>query len=156
MTQVVGNIGMYYAAYRQSQMGWNVMPTSRNARGIDLVAYDERADRKLGIQVKALSKRNPVPLGKSIDAFMGDLWIIVTKAVTASPVCLIMTPEQVKRLVHRGVKEGRVTFWLQPKQYEADEYREAWQDRARQSGRLDQLRQLRALQHCSPSSVWRS
>jgi hypothetical protein len=32
--QVVGNIGMYYAAYRLSQQGWNVMPTARNARGV--------------------------------------------------------------------------------------------------------------------------
>jgi len=37
---VVGNIGMYFAAYRLSLLGWNVMPTSRNARGIDLLAYD--------------------------------------------------------------------------------------------------------------------
>src|SRR5580700_3223614 len=59
--QVTGNVGMYFAAYRLSQMGWNVMPTSRNARGIDLLAYDAAVDRKLGIQVKALSKRSPVP-----------------------------------------------------------------------------------------------
>jgi hypothetical protein len=31
--QVVGNISVYYAAYRLSQQGWNVMPTARNARG---------------------------------------------------------------------------------------------------------------------------
>jgi hypothetical protein len=62
--QVVGNIGMYYAAYRLSRRGWNVMPTSRNARGIDLLAYDAPAGRYLGIQVKALSKpKAPVPLG---------------------------------------------------------------------------------------------
>jgi len=76
-TQVVGNVGMFYAAYRLSQMGWNVMPTSRNARGIDLLAYDERADRKLGIQIKALTKRDPVPLGKSVDGLMatgGSSW----------------------------------------------------------------------------------
>ncbi len=41
--QVVGNIGMYYAAYRLSQQGWNVMPTARNARGVDLLAYDVSA-----------------------------------------------------------------------------------------------------------------
>jgi hypothetical protein len=35
--QVIGNIGMYYAAYRLSQQGWNVMPTARNARGVDRV-----------------------------------------------------------------------------------------------------------------------
>jgi hypothetical protein len=35
-------------------MGWNVMPTARNARGIDLLAYDMNAIRYLGIQVKTL------------------------------------------------------------------------------------------------------
>src|SRR5450759_4360795 len=75
-TQVVGNIGMYFAAYRLSLMGWNIMPTARNARGIDLLAYNTTADRYLGIQVKALSKpKPPVPLGKSVDTFMGDYWI---------------------------------------------------------------------------------
>ena len=42
-TQVVGNVGMYFAAYRLSLMGWNVMPTSRNARAIDLLAYNTTA-----------------------------------------------------------------------------------------------------------------
>jgi hypothetical protein len=46
-SQVVGNVGMYFAAYRLSQMGWNVMPTSMNVRGIHLLAYDVAADRKL-------------------------------------------------------------------------------------------------------------
>ena len=80
--QVVGNVGLYYAAYQLSQRGWNVMPTSRNARGVDILAYDMRAQNYLGIQVKALSKRNPVPLGRSIDRdrFMGDWWIIVIKS----------------------------------------------------------------------------
>jgi len=70
--QVVGNIGVYYAAYRFSQHGWNVMPTARNARGVDLLAYDVSAHIYKGIQAKALSKRNPVPLGNSLDKFMGD------------------------------------------------------------------------------------
>jgi hypothetical protein len=90
-TQVVGNIGMYFAAYRLSLMGWNVMPTARNARDIDLLAYN-------GAAVKALSKLKPaVPLGKSIDTFMGDWWIIVTKAITTDPECFIMKPDEVKK-----------------------------------------------------------
>ena len=40
-TQVTGNIGMYYACYKLSCMGWNVMPTARNARGIDIIAYNK-------------------------------------------------------------------------------------------------------------------
>ena len=45
--QVVGNIGMYYAAYRLSQQGWNVVPTARNAR--DLLAYDASSHIYKGI-----------------------------------------------------------------------------------------------------------
>jgi hypothetical protein len=125
--QVTGNIGMYYAAYRLSRMGWNVMPTSRNARGIDLLIYDAAAHEYKGIQVKALSKlKPPVPLGKSIDILMGDWWIIVTKAATDSPECFIMRPDEVKDRAHRGVKDGRVSFWLQPNKYHTDEFRGKW------------------------------
>ena len=125
MTQVTGNVGMYYAAYRLSALGWNVMPTARNARGIDLLAYNTAADRYLGVQVKALSKRSPVPLGKAIDTFLGDWWIIVTKC-SASPECFVMLPDEVRQAAHRGEKDGRVSYWLQPPEYNKDEYREAW------------------------------
>jgi len=124
-SQVVGNVGMYFVAYRLSRLGWNVMPTSRNARGIDLLAYSSAADRHFSFQVKALSKPNPVPLGKSIDGFMGNFWIIVTN-VAADPECFIMKREEVKQLAHRGEKEGRISFWLQPNKYRTDEFRENW------------------------------
>ena len=55
-TQVVGNVGLYFAAYRLSRMGWNVMPTARNARGVDLLAYDVSGQNYKSIQIKALSK----------------------------------------------------------------------------------------------------
>jgi len=125
-SQVVGNVGLYFAAYRLSQMGWNVMPTARNARGIDLLAYDAPAGRYLGIQVKALSSKPPVPLGTSIDRLMGDWWIIVTNAATPSPECFIMKPDEVSRLAHRGEKGGKISYWLQPNKYHADTFREAW------------------------------
>ena len=81
---VVGNIGMYFAAYQLSRRSWNVMPTSRNARGIDLVAYDSGGRKFLGIQVKTLSRgRNAVPLGLH-PHFLGDWWIIVTNVEDVS------------------------------------------------------------------------
>lgn len=59
--QVVGNAGLHYVCYHLSLLGWNVMPTARNARGIDVVAYDRTGSKFIGVQVKALSKRDPVP-----------------------------------------------------------------------------------------------
>ena len=72
-TQITGNTGLYYCCYRLSRLGWNVMPTARNARGVDIVIYTQDASRYLGIQVKTLSKRAAVPLGKSLDKVMGGL-----------------------------------------------------------------------------------
>ena len=48
-SQTVGNIGLYFACYRLFQLGWNVMPTPRNARGVDLIAYNHDALTRRGI-----------------------------------------------------------------------------------------------------------
>src|SRR5437879_4158275 len=64
--QTVGNIGLYYVCYRLSLLGWNVMPTSRNARGVDIIAYSQDGSCKLTFQVKALSKPTNAGLGKNL------------------------------------------------------------------------------------------
>jgi hypothetical protein len=123
--QVTGNVGLYYCCYQLSLRGWNVMPTARNARGIDVIAYDGTASKFLGIQVKALSKRNPVPLGTNLEKIMGDFWIIVNN-VAERPVAFIMLPSEVKKRAHRGEVDSRVSFWLQPAAYDQPSFREAW------------------------------
>lgn len=123
--QVTGNIGMYYACYMLSRMGWNVMPTARNARGIDIIAYNKTGTEFIGVQVKTLTKRNPVPLGTSLEKIMGDYWLIINNA-SAEPISFVLKPEEVKNLAHRGEKDGRVSFWLQPSAYDIPEFKEAW------------------------------
>lgn len=124
--QITGNAGLYYCCYHLTLLGWNVMPTARNARGVDIVAYSRDASRFVGVQVKALSKRNPVPLGKTLDKCMGDFWVIVSKVTTATPSAFVMLPDEVQKLAHRGEKDGRVSYWLQPTGYDRPEYHEAW------------------------------
>jgi hypothetical protein len=101
------------------------MPTARNARGVDIVAYSRDAKRYVGVQVKALSKRNPVPLGTSLEKIMGDFWVIVNK-VASTPSAFILLPDEVMKRAHRGEKEGRISYWLQPTDYDQDVFREAW------------------------------
>ena len=124
-SQVIGNVGLYYVCYHLSRLGWNVMPTARNARGVDIIAYDSGAVRFIGVQVKALSQRSPVPLGNSLDKVMGDFWVVVNNLV-GEPKAFILLPNEVRERAHRGVKDDRVSFWLQPKSYETDEFRAAW------------------------------
>ena len=124
-TQVTGNVGLYWACYQLSQMGWNAMPTARNARGVDIIAYNRDCTRTISIQVKTLSKRAPVPLGTSLDKVMGDFWVIVNNVVV-KPSTYVLFPSEIKGLAHRGEKDGRVSYWLQPSVYCVEDYLEAW------------------------------
>ena len=125
--QITGNTGLYFTCYQLSLLGWNVMPTARNARGVDIVAYNQDASRMLAIQVKALSKRNPVPLGASLDKVMGDFWVIVNKVSSAEPSEFLITSPEVKELARRNEKEGRASFWLEPSSYDSECFKEKWQ-----------------------------
>lgn len=102
------------------------MPTARNARGVDIIAYSADASRFIGIQVKALSKRNPVPLGPSLDKCMGDFWVIVNNVACAAPSVFVLKPSEVKKGAHRGVKDGRISYWLQPGAYDQPQFKEKW------------------------------
>jgi hypothetical protein len=56
---------------------------------------------------------------------MGDFWVIVND-VLEIPNAFVMLPSEVKENVHRGERDGRVSYWLQPSSYDKEEYREAW------------------------------
>lgn len=127
--QVVGNVGLYYVCYRLSLRGWNVMPTSRNARGIDIIAYSQDGSRFLAVQVKALSKRNPVPLGRSPHVHGAQHIVICQGVLEEPPKCFVLGPKDLER----ATCDTKGQYWLQPSAYEAFENR--W-DRI-QLGRAD-------------------
>lgn len=102
------------------------MPTTRNARGIDVLIYNQDNSKKLSIQVKTLSKLAPVPLGKHLNHLFADFVVVCSKAATETPECFILWPSEVRQLAHRGEKDGRVSYWLQPKSYAVEAFREAW------------------------------
>lgn len=103
------------------------MPTVRNARGADLYAASDDETRVLSIQSKALSKRAPVPLGGSLDTLRSPWWVVTINANSDLPTCYVLSLEEVKTGAHRGVNPaGKLSYWLQPKAYAVEAYREAW------------------------------
>jgi hypothetical protein len=127
-SQLVGNIGMYYVCYQLSKRGWNAMPTSRNAKGIDILIYSQNAERKYGVQVKSLSKKAPVPLGNNLETstlFLAD-FLVVCRIASVNPEVFITRPENIRDRIHRGVREERVSYWLDPKEYER--FRDSWNE----------------------------
>lgn len=121
--QIVGNIGLYYVCLELSKMGWNVMPTSRNAKGVDVVIYSQDAKITHTVQVKALSKRSPVPLGTNPDLLAE--FLIICRNVKNSPEVFITKPEEIKNLIHIGIKDEKKSYWLQPKSYEG--FKDRWE-----------------------------
>ena len=122
--QLTGNSGLYYAAWHLSRRGWHVMPTVRNARGSDLIVTNDDETVYFGVQSKALSKRVPVPLGLSLETLRSVWWIITINANTENPVCFIMRLDEIRALAFRSKEAG--AYWLQPKAYDREEFREAW------------------------------
>ncbi|MBA4359076.1 MAG: hypothetical protein C0405_15275 [Desulfovibrio sp.] len=57
---------------------------------------------------------------------MGHFWVIVNRVASQEPQTFILQPEEVRERAHRGEKDGSVSYWLHPKDYEQDEFRDAW------------------------------
>lgn len=122
--QMTGNSGLNYAAWQLSRRGWHVMPTIRNARGSDLIVTDVDETHFFGVQSKALSKRNAVPLGTDLSSLRSEWWIITMHANSDAPVCYILGLADVRNLATQDKNGGR--WWLEPKAYDRNEFREAW------------------------------
>jgi hypothetical protein len=121
---MTGNAGLNFAAWQLSRRGWHVLPTIRNARGSDLFISNAEETIFLGIQSKALSKRNAVPLGKSIEALRSPWWIITMHANSDEPTCFILKKEEVQELAKQDANGG--AYWLNPPEYDRVEFKNAW------------------------------
>jgi len=122
--QVTGNSGLNYAAWQLSRRGWHVMPTIRNARGSDLIVTDADETVFFGVQSKALSKRQAVPLGRDIDSLRSSWWVITINANSDSPTCFVLRLNDVRALASQDKNGG--AYWLEPAAYDRAEFREAW------------------------------
>ena len=138
-SQITGNIGLYHVARELSLAGWNVMLTTRNARGADLFAAsaDERAVHP--IQVKAHSgKPQDTSLGLHPESLVTPWWAFVGFVRTSGIVCYLIKLEEIRERMGRdpGTRSGKPEteriFWLDRRFYtpasdrEMIEARNAW------------------------------
>ncbi|WP_222927033.1 hypothetical protein [Sphingomonas gilva] len=101
------------------------MPTVRNARGSDLIVVNEDETMFLGIQSKALSKRSAIGLGLSLNSLRSDWWIVTVSANADAPVCYVLSLDEVREIACRD-KGGQQQYWLEPRDYEQAQFRDAW------------------------------
>jgi len=127
--QITGNAGLFYVAYKLSTMGWNVLPTSRNAKGIDIIAYSEDFKVIKKVQVKSFSKIDAVNIGKNKDMLPADFYVMVS-CIYTKPEAYILTAEDVSGLL----THNKAGYWLQikgsgkepGKVFNKEEFKEKW------------------------------
>ena len=109
--QTVANTGLFYVCYLLSKANWNVLPTSRNAVGVDLVVYGN-GNKAITIQIKTLSKQAPIPLGTKLDNHIADFTIVVVglekPKVYVVPTKDILLNEEISN----QQKANKKSFWL--------------------------------------------
>jgi hypothetical protein len=87
------------------------MPTSRNARGIDIIIYSQDGKRKHTIQLKSLQKRLGVPLGNNLGNLIAD-FLVICWNLSATPEIFVTKPEEIIPHVIKRNKEGKRSYWL--------------------------------------------
>ena len=75
--QLTGNIGLFYAAHKLARRGWNVLITSRNAKGPDMIIYSQNGKLSHTIQVKASGDHGQVTIHESQSFLMSEFVIVV-------------------------------------------------------------------------------
>ncbi len=124
--QIVGNAGLHYVCYELSKRGWNVLPTSRNTKGVDIVIFSGKAKRIHTIQVKSLSKKDPVPLGANLENLLAEYIVICRGILDEKSEIFITRTDELKNnhLIDERIKNNKKSYWLQPKNYE--KFRDNW------------------------------
>lgn len=127
--QLVGNAGLYFVCFELSKRGWNALPTSRNAKGVDIVIYNHDASKTHTIQVKSLSKKNDVPLGSNTDNLIADYMIICRKVSEPIPEIFIVKTKKMFKddlITMNTNKEGVDSYWFWQKDYE--QFKDNWKE----------------------------
>jgi hypothetical protein len=122
--QVVGNAGLYLVCYELTKRGWNVLPTSRNAKGVDIVIYNQDASEKHTVQVKALSRRSAAGMGTSDQPLIADFLIVCTNVLQDDPRVFVLPGTEAARLVQASGTGSKFSCWLEPAAYEP--FEDAW------------------------------
>jgi len=121
---IVGNIGLYYACYELSKRGWNVLPTSRNTKGIDIVIFDYQNKIHHSIQVKTLTKNDPLPSGDPKN-IIAAFYFICRNYDKEIPEIFIATNKEISNLTIKRTKNNKESYWIHTKDYE--QFKNQWE-----------------------------
>lgn len=63
-TNIIGNIGLFHTCYELSSRGFNVVPTSRNTKAVDVIVGSGDFAKRVTVQVKTTTIQMGIPFAK--------------------------------------------------------------------------------------------
>jgi hypothetical protein len=118
--QITGNVGLYRVCAELSKLGFNVMPTARNAKGVDVVGYDGKGN-SFTVQVKTLTKTAAVPLGQGTGHLTADYFVLVVLEGKGKAFSVWTRKEMRKVKLWSNVgQDGKKSTWFNSKTWTRD------------------------------------
>src|SRR5215207_8495728 len=110
-TSQIGDVGEYWVLYRLAREGYTAVLPPRNARDVDILAYDERG-RAVSIQVKTKANKTGWRLTKKVETLEDERLFYCL--VDLGPSGELATPEVYivpSAVIAKTVREGHAR-WL--------------------------------------------
>ena len=118
---IVGNIGLFHVCYELSRRGFNVVPTSRNTRAVDIIVGSADFSKSVTVQVKTNRTKTSPEIGKASElktkeealevARIANFWVQVMLKKDCSVDYVIVWPGDDEELIIKNEKS-----WLFPTQ----------------------------------------
>lgn len=132
--QIIGNQGLYFVSFELAREGLNVAITARNAKGADILIYNEDCSSIKTIQVKSTTNKLDVNVGQTKEKYdptpklICDYWIFVDLSYKY-PRCFIFTREELQQYIshdNNPGKDGKWSWWLPSKIIYDEKYMNVW------------------------------
>ena len=118
--QIIGNQGLHFVSFVLARKGFNVAITSRNAKGADIIIYNEDFSSLKTLQVKSITVKQDTNVGQTVEKIgpapqlICDYWVFVNLSYSY-PRCSVYTKEELQPLVavdNNPGKAGKWSWWL--------------------------------------------
>lgn len=122
----VRRAALHYVANRLSQCGMTVERPDRGDSSFDLLVKSDAKTRRASIKVRSLSKVSAVGLGLDFDHMAADFLVVCCNLALNTPECFVLSRDEVHALANRNEKDGRVSYWLEIRDYRTGSFRDRW------------------------------
>lgn len=123
---VVSNQGFYYCCYKLSALGFLVEPSSFVPRNRTLDIEKPNGGDAMTVKVKALKSRAAAGFGSSLEGLNFDYLVVVNMHDDSEPTGYVLKIDELRTLMNRNEKDGRISYWLEIRDYENDKFKNAW------------------------------